>query len=146
MGVGEKGENTLFERKGKKDPPSIRSKTETHFGPMRNLQTLSQNLFNHCMGDATASLRANDRGFCTSQLRAKVGKEEGRYHVSIKLGIQRASEWGCCLLQALGVSLLGLEPFLSGNYLTGKSETTTFVVRLAPPVIPATGTQPVDQG
>ena len=30
MGVGEKGESTLFERKGKKDP-SIRSKTETHF-------------------------------------------------------------------------------------------------------------------
>ena len=30
---------------------------------MRNLQILSQNLFNHCMGDATASLRANDRGF-----------------------------------------------------------------------------------
>ena len=28
--VGEKGESTLFERKGKKDP-SIRSKTETHF-------------------------------------------------------------------------------------------------------------------
>ena len=32
-------------------------------GPCRNLQILSQNLFNHCMGDATASLRANDRGF-----------------------------------------------------------------------------------
>ena len=28
--MGEKGESTLFERKGKKDP-SIRSKTETHF-------------------------------------------------------------------------------------------------------------------
>ena len=57
MGVGEKGESTLFERKGKKDP-SIRSKTETHFWPMWNLQILSQNLFNHCMGDAPASLRA----------------------------------------------------------------------------------------
>ena len=33
----------------------------------------------------------------TSQLWVKVGKEEGRYHVSIKLGIQRASERGCCL-------------------------------------------------
>ena len=32
----------------------------------------------------------------------KLGKEEGRYHVSNKLGIQRASEWWCCLLQALG--------------------------------------------
>ena len=63
MGVGEKGESTLFEKKGKKDP-SIRSKTETHFGPMRNLQILSQNLFNHCMVDAPASLRTNDRGFC----------------------------------------------------------------------------------
>ena len=31
----------------------------------------------------------------------KLGKEEGRYHVSNKLGIQRASELGCCLLQAL---------------------------------------------
>ena len=30
MGVGEEGENTLFERKGKKDP-SIRSKSKTHF-------------------------------------------------------------------------------------------------------------------
>ena len=30
--------------------------------------------------------------------------------------------------------------------LLAKSETTTFVGRLAPPVIPATGTQPVDQG
>ena len=29
MGVGEKGESTLFEREGKKDP-SIRSKTEIH--------------------------------------------------------------------------------------------------------------------
>ena len=62
MGVGEKGESTLFEKKGKKDP-SIRSKTETHFGPVRNLQILSQNLFNHCMVDAPASLRTNDRGF-----------------------------------------------------------------------------------
>ena len=72
MGVGEKGENTLFERKGKKDPPSIRSKTETHFGPMRNLQILSQNLFNHCMGDATASLRANNRGFCSTHFKSNL--------------------------------------------------------------------------
>ena len=27
--------------------------------------------------------------------------------LSYKLGIQRASEWGCCLLQALGSALLG---------------------------------------
>ena len=36
--------------------------------------------------------------------------------------------------------------FLSDDYLTGRSETATFVGRLAPPVIPATGRQPVDQG
>ena len=36
---------------------------------MQNLQILSQNLFNHCMGDATASLRANDRGLWLNNLR-----------------------------------------------------------------------------
>ena len=71
MGVGEKGESTLFEKKGKKDP-SIRSKTETHIGPMRNLQILSQNLFNHCMVDAPASLRTNDRGFSDNYLTSKL--------------------------------------------------------------------------
>ena len=36
--------------------------------------------------------------------------------------------------------------FLEHILRTGRSKTTTFVGRLAPPVIPATGTQPVDQG
>ena len=60
--------------------------------------------------------------------------------------IQRASEWGCCLLQALWPALLEWGPRFSDDQLTGKRETIAFVGRLAPSVIPATGTQPVDQG
>ena len=52
--------------------------------------------------------------------------------------------WVCCLLQTLWSALFGWEPRFSGDYLAGKSEKTAFVARLAPPVIPATETQPVD--
>ena len=85
--VGEKGESTLFERKGKKDP-SIRSKTETHLGPCRNLQILSQNLFNPCMGDATASLR--DCGLCLDHVTLMLTGPQGSQKLLPRPGVSNS--------------------------------------------------------
>ena len=60
---GRKGKVPFLKGKVKKTHP-LEVRLKLILGPCRNLQILSQNLFNHCMGDATASLRANDRGFC----------------------------------------------------------------------------------
>ena len=63
--MGEKGESTFFERTGKKDP-SIRGRTKTHFDTFFKLRGFFKycykTFFNHCMGDASASLR--DFGLC----------------------------------------------------------------------------------
>ena len=59
---GRKGKVPFLKGKVKKTHP-LEVRLKLILGPCRNLQILSQNLFNHCMGDATASLRANDRGF-----------------------------------------------------------------------------------
>ena len=60
---GRKGKVPFLKGKVKKTHP-LEVRLKLILGPCRNLQILSKNLFNHCMGDATASLHANDRGFC----------------------------------------------------------------------------------
>ena len=69
---------------------------------------------------------------------------QARVVIKVGPGSTKSIWMGCCLLQALRSALLGWEPRFSYDLLGDKSKTTTFVGRLAPPVIPASGTLPVD--
>ena len=87
--MGEKGKVPFLKGKVKKTHP-LEVRLKLIFGPCRNLQILSQNLFNHCMGDATASLH-----------------DCGLYQV--KVTNQDAVKFGAKILNGV---------FISGNFTT----------------------------